>query len=52
MLIWKHSRYYNSPSRLVVLMREICNDLIEQARREKGVNRGRCEERVCRERCE
>ena len=32
MLIWKHSTHYNSPSRLVVLMREICNDLIEKAR--------------------
>jgi dynein heavy chain len=32
MLVWKHSRFYNSPARLVVLMREICNDLIAQAR--------------------
>ena len=32
MLIWKHSGHYNSPSRLVLLMREICNDLIRQAR--------------------
>ena len=32
MLIWKHSKYYNTPARLVVLMREICNDLIAQAR--------------------
>ena len=32
MLIWKHSTHYNSPSRLVTLMREICNDLIEKAR--------------------
>jgi hypothetical protein len=32
MLIWKHSKYYNTPARLVVLMREICNDLISQAR--------------------
>jgi dynein heavy chain len=30
MLTWKHSRYYNSAARLVVLMREICNDLITQ----------------------
>ena len=32
MLIWKHSKFYNTPARLVVLMREICNDLIAQAR--------------------
>ena len=32
MLVWKHSKYYNTPARLVVLMREICNDLIRQAR--------------------
>ena len=32
MLVWKHSKHYNTPARLVVLMREICNDLIDQAR--------------------
>ena len=32
MQVWKHSKHYNSPARLVVLMREICNDLISQAR--------------------
>ena len=31
LLVWKHSNYYNTPARLVVLMREICNDLIRQA---------------------
>ena len=31
MLVWKHSQFYNTPARLVVLMREICNDLIRQA---------------------
>jgi dynein heavy chain, axonemal len=31
LLIWKNSKYYNSPSRLVVLMREICNAIINQA---------------------
>ena len=31
MLVWKHSKFYNTPARLVVLMREICNDLIRQA---------------------
>lgn len=30
--IWQRSQYYNTPSRLIVLMREICNGLIEQAR--------------------
>lgn len=32
MLVWKHSRFYAQPSRLVTLMREICNSLIEKAR--------------------
>ena len=32
MLVWKHSKYYNTAARLVVLMREICNDIIMQAR--------------------
>ncbi len=31
LLIWKNSKYYNTPARLVVLMREICNALITQA---------------------
>jgi dynein heavy chain len=31
MLIWKHSVYYNIPSRLVILIREICNAIIDQA---------------------
>ena len=31
LLIWKHSQHYNTPPRLVVLMREICNALINQA---------------------
>lgn len=31
MLTWKHSAHYNSPARLVVVLREICNDLITQA---------------------
>lgn len=31
LLIWKNSRYYNTPARLVVLIREICNALISQA---------------------
>jgi dynein heavy chain len=32
LLIWQNSKYYNTPSRLVVLIREICNAIIEQAR--------------------
>eukprot|EP00232_Nephroselmis_pyriformis_P019075 CAMPEP_0182900652 /NCGR_PEP_ID=MMETSP0034_2-20130328/28990_1 /TAXON_ID=156128 /ORGANISM="Nephroselmis pyriformis, Strain CCMP717" /LENGTH=4527 /DNA_ID=CAMNT_0025034901 /DNA_START=131 /DNA_END=13711 /DNA_ORIENTATION=+ len=31
LLIWKNSKYYCTPARLVILMREICNDLIMQA---------------------
>ncbi|KAJ3364693.1 hypothetical protein GGF32_001332 [Allomyces javanicus] len=31
-MIWQHSRYYNTPPRLTVVLREICNDVIEQAR--------------------
>ena len=31
LLIWKNSKHYNTPNRLVVLMREICNSLIAQA---------------------
>lgn len=30
LLIWKNSKHYNTPARLVVLMREICNSLINQ----------------------
>jgi dynein heavy chain len=31
LLVWKSSAYYNTPSRLVILMREICNTLIRLA---------------------
>jgi dynein heavy chain len=31
LLIWKHSQFYNTPARLVVLIRELCNDLIRKA---------------------
>lgn len=31
LLIWKNSKHYNSSSRLVVLVREICNVLINQS---------------------
>jgi dynein heavy chain len=30
--VWRESRFYNSPSRLVVLMRKVCNALISQCR--------------------
>ncbi|KAL1498812.1 hypothetical protein AB1Y20_014117 [Prymnesium parvum] len=32
MLIWKHSQFYNTPARLVVLLREMCNLLMDKAR--------------------
>jgi len=32
LLVWKSSAYYNTTSRLVILMREICNTIIRQAR--------------------
>lgn len=32
LLIWTHSKYYKSPPRLVVLIREICNAIISKAR--------------------
>ena len=31
LMIWEHSEYYNTPARLVVLIREICNAIIFQA---------------------
>ena len=31
LLIWKNSRYYNTPARLVVVIREICNAIVSQA---------------------
>lgn len=32
LLIWNHSQNYNTPSRLVVLIRQICNAVIKQCR--------------------
>jgi len=32
LLIWQYSQHYNTPSRLVVLIREICNAIIKQCR--------------------
>ena len=31
LLIWENSKFYNQPMRLVVLMRTICNAIINQA---------------------
>ncbi|CAD7939071.1 unnamed protein product [Amoebophrya sp. A25] len=31
LLIWKYSKYYNTPGRLVVLIREVCNVIINQS---------------------
>lgn len=31
LLIWKNSRYYNTPIRLVVVLREVCNAVISKA---------------------
>ena len=33
LLIWTYSSYYNTPARLLVLIREICNAVIMQCRR-------------------
>jgi dynein heavy chain len=32
LLVWTYSQHYNTPSRLVVLIREICNAIINQCR--------------------
>jgi dynein heavy chain len=31
MLIWNHSKYYNVPGRVIVILQEICNEIIDQA---------------------
>ncbi|KAK1930304.1 Dynein beta chain [Phytophthora citrophthora] len=31
LLIWKSSRFYNTPARLVVLIRQICNEIVRKA---------------------
>lgn len=31
LLVWRHSPHYNTPARLVVLVREMCNDVIGQS---------------------
>jgi dynein heavy chain len=31
LLIWRYSKYYNTPTRMAVLIREICNSVIGQA---------------------
>lgn len=30
MLIWNHSKFYNVPGRVIVILQEICNEIIEQ----------------------
>jgi dynein heavy chain len=32
LLIWNYSHHYNTPARLVVLIRQICNAIIKQCR--------------------
>ena len=32
LLVWKHSHHYNTPGRIVVLVREICNEVISASR--------------------
>ena len=32
LLVWKHSKFYNVPSRLAVLLRQTCSALVERAR--------------------
>jgi dynein heavy chain len=31
-LIWTHSQYYNNPARIIVLLQEICNMIIDQVK--------------------
>merc|ERR1719387_2877281 len=33
LLIWKYSKFYNTPARLGILIRMICNAIISQAQR-------------------
>ena len=44
LLVWKGSAYYNTPGRLVVLIRELCNTLIRQA--QKYINGSRVFEMI------
>lgn len=32
LMIWKHSRFYNTPPSLAIIMRMMCNDVIEKSR--------------------
>ncbi|GMH57655.1 hypothetical protein TL16_g02438 [Triparma laevis f. inornata] len=49
LLVWKGSAYYNTPGRLVVLIRELCNTLIRQA--QKYINGSRVFEMIEQEEC-
>jgi dynein heavy chain len=31
LLVWKHSKRYNTTKRMVILLREICNDIVQRA---------------------
>lgn len=42
--IWKNSKHYNTPARLVVLMRELSNSLITQVRMARGCEGGKEEQ--------
>jgi len=33
LLVWRHSGHYNTPARLAVLMRKVCNDVVAQCRK-------------------
>eukprot|EP00754_Rhynchopus_humris_P020200 Rhum_TRINITY_DN14684_c0_g1::Rhum_TRINITY_DN14684_c0_g1_i1::g.107658::m.107658/K10408/DNAH; dynein heavy chain, axonemal len=37
-VVWTNSRHYNTPTRLVILMREVCNDLINSAKANVSVD--------------
>ena len=39
LLVWKHSRFYNTPPALALLVRTICNDVIEKSRDHLGGTR-------------
>ncbi|XP_032831905.2 dynein axonemal heavy chain 9 isoform X1 [Petromyzon marinus] len=50
-LVWRNSRFYRTPERIVVLLREICNLLIQQARlfiNAEEVLKGEAEENLAR----
>jgi hypothetical protein len=42
LLIWKHSGHYNTSARMATLLREICNDLIQQVGARSWRGAGSC----------